>query len=432
MRELRNDIGWNGDTPTPSKRRATFLSFSSPKMSGESAADVSLRVKDEARSAGASGESSGRRRFLRKAAGALLIVAGFAWVASRSSSNGVQPARDLAPPAVPVGVTTATKGDFQVTLAALGTVKPLATVSVKTQISGRLTQIGFEEGQMVKEDDFLAEIDPRPYRHALRQAQGQLMRDRALLENARLDRERYQRLVRQNSISRQQLDTQESLVRQYEGVVEVDEGNVANAALNLDYCRITAPVSGRVGLRQVDLGNYVQAGGEGIVVLTKLHPITVIFPLAEDHLPKVLKQIETGRKLPVAVYDRSGRKLIAEGALGSLDAQVDTATGTVKLKAEFDNRDSALFPNQFVNVRLLVDTLRQVTVIPSEGVQYGPNGAFAFVLSEDERAIARPLELGPAEGRTTAVLSGLEAGERLVIAGADRLRDGAKVKAIAE
>lgn len=409
-------------------RTAIFVRLSGRKVSADPAADSSFRAEHEAPAAGAAGESSERRRFARKAAIALLFV-GFAWAVSRWSS-GAQPAHDMAPPPIPVGVATATEGDFQVTLAALGTVKSLATVSVKTQISGRLTQIGFEEGQMVKEGDFLAEIDPRPYRHALRQAQGQLMRDRALLENARLDRERYQRLVKQSSISRQQLDTQESLVRQYEGVVEIDEGNVANAVLNLDYCRITAPVSGRVGLRQVDLGNYVQAGGEGIVILTKLQPITVVFPLAEDHLPEVLKQVEVGSKLAVAVYDRSGRKLIAEGTLASVDSQVDPATGTVKLKAQLDNRDSSLFPNQFVNVRLLVDTLREVTIIPSEGVQYGPNGAFAFVLSEEDRAIARPIELGPAEKGTTAVLSGLEPGERLVIAGSDRLRDGAKVKVI--
>ena len=284
---------------------------------------------------------------------------------------------------------------------------------------------------MVKEGDFLAEIDPRPYRHALRQAQGQLMRDRALLENARLDRERYQRLVKQNSISRQQFDTQELLVRQYEGAVEIDEGNVDNAALNLEYCRITAPVSGRVGLRQVDLGNYVQAGGDGIVVLATLQPITVVFPIAEDHLPAIMKQIRAGKKPAVAVYDRSGRKLIGEGALTSLDAQVDPATGTVKFKAQLDNRDLSLFPNQFVKVRLLVDTLRAVTVIPTAGVQYGPKGAFAFVLSEDT-ALARPIEIGPAEGGKDFRSVRSRARRRLGDLRRRRLRDGAKVKAIEE
>lgn len=401
-------------------------------MSVEPATDVSFHAEDEARSTELAGALSKRRRVALGTAMALLLAAGLGWFVSRSRED-TRPARESAsPPPIPVGVATAKIGDVEVTLAALGTVTPLATVSVKTQISGRLTQVGFEEGQMVKEGDFLAEIDPRPYRYALRQAEGQLMRDRALLENARLDRERYQRLVKQNSISRQQLDTQESLVRQYEGVVEIDEGNVANAALNLDYCRITAPVSGRVGLRQVDLGNYVQAGGETIVVLTKLQPITVVFPVAEDHLPRIMKQIQAGKKPPVAVYDRSGRKLIGEGALGSFDAQVDPATGTVKFKAQLDNRDLALFPNQFVNVRLLVETLRQVTVIPTAGVQYGPQGAFTFVLSKEDTGIARPIGLGPSEGERTVVLSGLEPGERLVIAGADRLRDGAKVKAIEE
>lgn len=214
--------------------------------------------------------------------------------------------------------------------------------------------------------------------------------------------------------------------------MEIDEGNVDNARLNLDYCRITAPVSGRVGLRQVDLGNYVQAGGESIVVLTRLQPITVVSPIAEDHLPAVMKQIQAGKKPPVAIYDRSGRKLIAEGALISLDSQVDPTTGTVKFKAQFDNRDLALFPNQFVTVRLLVETLRDAVVIPTAGVRYGPKGAFAFIVSKDDAALVRPIELGPAERETTSVLSGLEPGERLVIAGADRLRDGAKVKAIEE
>lgn len=364
---------------------------------------------------------------------AVIALAGLAWLASRPRDHA-RTALVIAKEATatPVGVGIAARGDFRVTLAALGTVTPLAAVAVKSQISGRVTQIGFEEGQMVQEGDFLAEIDPRPYRHALRQAKGQLTRDKALLENARVDLERYNRLVKQNSISRQQLDTQLSLVRQYEGLVEIDEGNVDNAELNLAYCRITAPISGRIGLRQVDLGNYVQVGGESIGVLTRLQPISVVFTVAEDHLPAVMKQIQAGKKPPVAIYDRSGRTLIAEGELASVDSQVDLTTGTVKLKAQFDNRDLALFPNQFVNVRLLVETRRDATIIPAAGVQYGPKGAFAFVVSNDDRARVRQIDLGPAEGERASVLSGLEPGERLVTAGADRLRDGAKVKAVEE
>ncbi|PWB83147.1 MAG: multidrug transporter subunit MdtA [Methylocystaceae bacterium] len=333
---------------------------------------------------------------------------------------------------IPVGLGVAARGDLRIMIAALGTITPLTTVSVKSQISGRVTQIGFQEGQLVEEGDFLAEIDPRPYTHALRQARGQLMRDKALLENARLDLERYARLVKQNSISRQQLDTQVSLVRQYEGAVEIDEGNVEIAELNLAYCRISAPVSGRVGLRQADLGNYVQAGVESIVVLTQLQPISVVFPIAEDHLPAVMGKIRAGKRLPVTIYDRSGRRGLAEGTLTSLDSQVDPTTGTVKFKAELENRDLSLFPNQFVNARLLVETLHDATVIPTAGVRYGPKGPFAFVVSEDGAARARAIELGPAEGEKMSVLSGLSSGERIVIAGADRLRDGAKVKAVEE
>lgn len=400
-------------------------------MSAEPTIATRFRTKEEIASRLGRGGWSRTRRASAWAA-AVVALAVLALVFSRPGDKAPTAAAAKTAEALPVGVAIATKGDFDITLAALGTVTPLATVSVKSQISGRVTQIGFEEGQMVKEGDFLAEIDPRPYRHALRQAQGQLMRDKALLDNARLDLERYRRLVAQNSISRQQLDTQASLVRQYEGVVEIDEGNADNAALNLEYCRITAPVAGRVGLRQVDLGNYVQAGGDGLVVLTRLQPITVVFPVAEDHLPQVMTQIRAGRKPPVTIYDRSGRKTIARGALTSLDAQVDPTTGTVKFKAQFDNSDLALFPNQFVNVRLLVETLRDATVIPTAGVQYGPKGAFAYVVSPDDAALVRAIALGPAEGEKTAVLSGLEPNERLVVAGADRLRGGVRVKALEE
>ncbi len=400
-------------------------------MDAEPTAGTAFRAREDTPET--SRALSRRRRKPLWAFVTLLAVSGLAWVVSKSLDGPQLAAGPAPPPAVPVGVATAGKADFGITLAALGTVTPLATVSVKTQIAGRLTQIGFEEGQMVKEGDFLAEIDPRPYRHVLRQAQGQLIRDRALLDNARLDRERYQRLVKQNSISRQQLDTQDSLVRQYEGMVEVDEAQIEAAQLNLDYCRITAPIAGRVGLRQVDLGNYVRPSDSSvIVVLARLQPITVVFPIAEDYLPAVMKRMQSGTKPPVAIYDRSGRKLIAEGTLASLDSQIDPATGTVKLKAQVENRDLALFPNQFVNVRLLVDTLRAATVIPAAGVQYGPNGAFAFVVSKDDTALVRPIELGPIEGDAAAVVSGLEAGERLVVAGADRLRDGAKVQAAKE
>jgi multidrug efflux system membrane fusion protein len=283
---------------------------------------------------------------------------------------------------------------------------------------------------MVKAGDPLALIDPRPYENTLHQAQGQLLRDQALLDNARIDLQRYRLLVSQNSAARQQLDTQESLVHQDDGTVKIDQAMVDNAQLNVDYCKIKAPVTGRVGLRLVDLGNYVSAGGtNGIIVITQLQPITVIFPVAEDHLPAVMKQILAGAKLPVEAYDRGGGTLLAKGFLATVDNQVDPTTGTVKFKAQFDNRDLALFPNQFVNVRLLVDTLHDATIVPAAAIQYGPAGEFVYVVGGDDTVAMRPVTLSRAEADKVAVLSGLAPGTRVVIAGADRLRDGAKVKA---
>ena len=371
-----------------------------------------------------------RRRLAPWLLAATLIVGAVGWrYAQPALSPAGKPAD--APRPVPVSVATAAKGDLGITLAGLGAVTPLATVSVKSEISGKLVQIAYQEGQMVKQGDFLVEIDPRPYQHALHQAQGQLMRDQALLENARLDLERYRRLVKQDSAPRQQLDTQDALVRQYEGTVEIDRAQVDAAQLNLDYCRIKAPVSGRVGLRLVDLGNYVTSGdANGVVVIAQLQPISVVFPVAEDHLPAVMKQILAGKKLPVEAYDRGGGALLAKGFLATVDNQVDPTTGTVKFKAQFDNADLALFPNQFVNARLLVETLRGAVVIPSAAIQYGPAGPFVYVVGDNEAAAMTPVKLGPAEGERAAILSGLAPGARVVTAGADRLRDGAKLRVL--
>ncbi|QBR71370.1 multidrug transporter subunit MdtA [Beijerinckiaceae bacterium] len=336
-------------------------------------------------------------------------------------------------PLVSVAAATAVKGDLDVTLAALGTVTPLATVSIKARISGHLVRLGFEEGQEVKAGDFLAEIDPRPYQHELVQAQGQLTRDQALLDNARLDLERYRQLVTQNNVSHKQFDTQQSLVRQYEGMVNIDLALLDRARLNLEYCHITAPVSGRVGLRQVDLGNYVQpSDATGIVVITQLQPIAIVFPVAEDHLSTVMGPVLAGKKLPVEAYDRGGARLLAKGTLATIDNQVDPATGTVKFKARFDNTDLALFPNQFVNVHLLVETLQDATLVPSTAIEYGPKGAFVFAIQNDDTVAMRPVTLGPAERGSVAVLAGIEPGVRVVTGGADRLRDGTKVKLVAD
>ncbi|HZT21097.1 MAG TPA: MdtA/MuxA family multidrug efflux RND transporter periplasmic adaptor subunit [Dongiaceae bacterium] len=333
-----------------------------------------------------------------------------------------------AAPTVQVGVATVTKGDIPVTLDALGTVTPLATVTVKSQISGQITRIAFQEGQTVKKGDLLAVIDTRPYTIALEQAEATLARDQALLRNAENDLARYQKLVTQDSIARQTVDNQRYLVSQYQATVQSDKVAIDNAKLNLDYCHITAPVGGRVGLRQVDEGNYVQVGGTtGIVVITQMQPITVVFTLPEDDLPRIMQRLSAGAVLPVTAYDRSMTTKIAEGRLATVDNQIDTTTGTVKLKAEFDNEDQTLFPNQFVNARLLVDTLAGVAVVPRAAVLHGAPGDYVYVVGPDDTVSIRKVETGPAEGERIAIRAGLEPGERVVVDGTDRLRDGARV-----
>jgi multidrug efflux system membrane fusion protein len=301
---------------------------------------------------------------------------------------------------------------------------------VRTQINGQLTQIAFTEGQIVNKGDFLAEVDPRPYQNALDQAQGQLAKDQALLKNAQLDFTRYDTLVKQDSISRQQRDTQEYLVRQYEGTVRTDQAQVENAKLNLAYCHIVAPVSGRVGLRQVDQGNYVQVSdANGLVVITQLQPISVLFTIPEDNVPAILTRLKGGAKLEVDAYDRGRTTLLAKGTLSTLDNQIDTTTGTVKLRAEFDNADGSLFPNQFVNVQLLVNTLDNSILIPTAAVQRGAPGTFVYVVGADDTVSVRPIKLGPADGQHAAISDGLAVGDKVVVDGADKLREGAKVMA---
>ncbi len=344
-----------------------------------------------------------------------------------------QAKRDGPPHSVPVGVATADKADMPVMLEAIGTVTPLATVTVRTQINGHLTQVGFQEGQSVRKGDFLAEVDPRPYQAALEQAEGQLARDQALLRNAEVDLNRYRQLVAEDSIARQTLDTQDSLVRQYRGTIKVDQAQVNTAQLNLSYCRIVSPTDGRVGLRQVDQGNYVQTSDvNGIVVVTQLQPITVVFTIPEDNLQKVLARVRSGARLPVSAYDRAGTVLLATGTLATIDNQIDPTTGTVKLKALFDNLDERLFPNQFVNVRLLVDTVHDVPVIPAAAVQRGAQGTYVYTITADTTAASRLVTIGAGDGERVQVLSGITAGERVVVDGIDRLRDGSKVSVPAE
>ncbi len=329
---------------------------------------------------------------------------------------------------MPVGTIIAEKGDIEITRAALGTVTPLANVTVRAQIAGQLMQLAFQEGQMVQKGDFLAEIDPRPYQLALEQAEGALARDKALLDEAKLNLERYKKLVEQDSIARQQLDQQQSLVGQYEGAVQTDQGQIDAAKLNLEYCHITAPVSGRIGLRQVDVGNYVTlSDANGIVTITQLQPITAIFTLPEDDVPTLMKRLNTNAELPATAWDRTQSNKLATGKLVSVDNQIDTATGTVKLRAQFDNDEHTLFPNQFVNIQLLVDTLKDATIVPSAAIQRGTPGTYVYLVNSDNTVKITPVKLGPTQGDKVSITEGLSPGDKVVVDGTDKLRDGAKV-----
>lgn len=367
------------------------------------------------------------RRLLAMAL-AFLVVGGLVYWLQQRSTRDVAPPRFAVAGPMPVVAATAAKGNIDIVFDGLGTVVPLATVTVKTQISGQLTRIAFTEGQTVKKGDPLAEIDSRPYERQRDNAQGQLLKDQALLKNAQLDLARYRTLVAQDSIPRQQLDTQDSLVHQLEGTVKSDQALLDTASLNIEYCHIVAPVSGRVGLRQVDAGNYVQANdANGIVIITQTEPITAIFTLPEDNLPVVMRRLRAGATLEADAYDRSLRTKLAAGKLTTVDNQIDPTTGTVKLRAQFDNEDGGLFPNQFVNIRLIADVLTDATVVPTAAVQRGAPGTFVYLINPDDTVAVRPVQLGPAAGERVAVASGLVPGDRVVTDGADKLRDGAKI-----
>lgn len=326
----------------------------------------------------------------------------------------------------PVGAAKAVSADIHVVLSALGTVTPQRDVTVTAQVSGQLLGVDFREGQMVGKGDVIAQIDPRTYQAALGQAQGALARDQALLANARIDLSRYQTLFKEDSIAKQQLDAQASLVRQYEGAIQADQGTVDAAKVNLAYTRIVAPVGGRVGLRQVDPGNNV-ASGSAIVVITQLKPIDVVFTIPEDDLPAVQKKQRAEETLATEVWDRSGKTRLAGGELASLDNQIDTSTGTVKAKAEFGNDDLGLFPNQFVNIKLQLDTLHGVTVIPTSALQRGSSGLFVYVIDDDHAVSVRTIKTGTTEGERVQVTDGIKPGELVVTDGGDRLREGSKV-----
>jgi multidrug efflux system membrane fusion protein len=338
--------------------------------------------------------------------------------------------RGLGPQAAqPVGVAKALNGDINVTLNALGTVTPLSTASVRPQVGGMLIKLNFTEGQMVQAGDTLAQIDPRPYQAALDQVRGQLARDAATLANAKVDLARYQSLMAQNAISQQQVATQAATVRSTEGIVVSDQANVQTARINLGYTNIVSPVAGRAGIHLVDIGNIVQAGqSNGIVVVTQLQPMSVLFTIPEDNIGAVMARVNGGSTLPVDLYDRSQTNKIATGNLSAVDTVVDPTTGSVKLRALFTNDDFKLFPAQFVNVKLLVDTLHNQVVVPVAAIQRGADGSFVFVVTPEKTVTQRNVKTGVQDGNNIQILSGIKAGDTVVVDGADRLRDGADVE----
>jgi len=365
---------------------------------------------------------------------AILAVAAIVLVSYRMhrAAAQVQAAGGGRQQEVPVGVATAFVGDIDVYQDGLGTVVPRNVVTVRTRVDGELMRVLFKEGQIVKKGELLAQIDPRPFQVVLTQAEGQLARDQALATNAETDLARYRTLFAQDSISRQQLDTQAALVRQYEGNLLADKGQVDSAKLSLVYTRITAPLAGRVGLRQVDPGNIVHASDAGgLVVITQVQPMTVVFAVPETRLAQIVPQLYAGAKLDVDAWDRDHRVKLATGTLIAADNQIDTATGTVKLRAEFKNEKYLLFPNEFVNARVLVERRRGATLIPAAAVQIGATGPFVYIVPPNHTVAVRAVTLGPTEGNLAAVDKGIVPGDVVVIDGTDRLRNGVKVSPVA-
>ena len=379
----------------------------------------------------------------------LLVIAGLCWkfwpagtankdgaapkaVAGHTGkSGGMRPGFGGATGPIPVRVAPAVKGDFPLYYKALGTVTALNTINVRSRVGGELMKISFEEGQMVKAGDLLAEIDPRPYQNALLQAEGTLLQNKAQLKNAQVDVERYRGLFKEDSIAKQTLDTAEALVAQYQGTVKTNQAAVNDAKLNLEFTRIRAPITGRVGLRQLDVGNLVAANDTtALAIITQTQPISVAFTLPENSLDIVLARYRTGAKLPAEAWDRGDTKLQATGVLQSLDNQIDVTTGTLKFKARYENRDQALFPNQFVNVHLLADTLKDVVLAPSAAIQFGTNGTFVYAMDGDKKVAIRQLKVGASDGENTVITEGLAPGDRVVLEGTDRLKEGSEVEVV--
>lgn len=356
---------------------------------------------------------------------------GYHWIYPAPTPSSAGRARGDGAPPQSVRTVAADIGQMPIVIDALGVVTPFVTVTVKTQVAGRLMSVGFQEGQLVKKGVFLAQIDPRPYQATLEQAQANLAKDTALRDQAQADLARYVTLSKQDSISHQQVDDQKFLAAQYAAAMQSDQAQIDAAQLNIEYAHIVSPIDGRIGLRLVDPGNYVQpSDATGLFVITELDPISVIFSTPEDNLQRIARRLKEGGKLPVAVYDRANVKKITDGDLTTYDNEIDTTTGTFKLRASFSNPDNALFPSQFVNARLLVDTLENVIMVPNAAVQLGAAGAFVYVVKDDGTVNARKITTGPSDSARTVIETGLQVGEKVVIDGVDRLRDGSKVRAI--
>ncbi len=376
----------------------------------------------------------------------LLIVVGVSWWLWPSSakkapnaqssqqaarSGAVRPGFGGSTLPVPVLVAHVTRGDFPIYYKALGTVTALNTINVRSRVAGELVKVYFKEGQTVKAGELLAEIDPRSYQNALLQAEGTLLQNQAQLKNAQVDVQRYRGLYAEDSIAKQTLDTAEALVGQYLGTVKTNQAAVNDAKLNLEFTKIRAPISGRVGLRQLDVGNLVAANDTtALVVITQTEPIVVSFTLPENNLSLVLERYRSGASLPVQAWDRGDTKELAKGVLSSIDNQIDVTTGTLKFKALFENRDQALFPNQFVNVRLLADTLKDVILAPTAALQYGTNGSFVYAMDGDNKVSIRSIKVGATDGELTVIEQGLQPTDRVVLEGTDRLREGSAVEVV--
>jgi membrane fusion protein, multidrug efflux system len=368
---------------------------------------------------------------VRLLAAVVLLVAGIGYALHRASAEraATDAAARSAARSVPVVAVPARRGDMPIALSGLGTVTAFNTVTVRSRVDGQLIKVAFQEGQFVKQGELLAEIDPRPFQAQLTQTEGQHARDLAQLKDARINLERYRQLLDKQFISKQQYDDQAASVGQFEGAVKADEGAIANAELQLVYSKISAPIGGRIGLRLVDVGNMVHAADPtGLLVITQVQPIAAVFTIPEDDLPSLLPRLRAGERLAVEAYDRSGDTKIATGELLTADNQIDPTTGTVKLKAVFANEDHALFPNQFVNVRLLLDVRKDATIIPAAAIQRGPRGTFVYVVRPDQTAEVRAIRVGIMEGAEVSVDSGLSVNELTVVDGADKLKAGSNVQ----